>query len=53
MFEEGENEGLTTPLIAPIKGNEIVVLEVILMLFPEMEQVIPDGREQEAEVAEN
>ena len=40
-------------LIAPIKGKDMVVLEFMVILFPDIVQVTPDGREQEAPLAVN
>ena len=53
MLEEGEKEGATRLLIAPIRGREIEVAELMVTLLPETEQVSPDGREQVADVAVN
>ena len=48
MLEEGEKEGLVRLLMAPVKGKEIVVPDVMVMLLPDKEQLRPDGREQVA-----
>ena len=52
-LEEGEKEGLISPLIAPIRGSDIDELEFMVTLDPEVVQVSPEGREQETAVVEN
>ena len=52
-MEEGEKDELTRLLMAPMRGREMEVAELMVTLLPDTEQVSPDGREQVAEVAVN
>ena len=53
MLEEGENEGAIKLLITPIRGRDMVVLEVMVRVLPLKAQLRPEGREHDAPEAVN